>query len=100
MQQRHTYCCVYIAAQQDLYVHGIARNQCKDANSTETQKPSSINEAQVYVMLSGAVRNNFKHNYLCKGKNPCFIGLVTVTPKRKSIWKERETEYVIKTMYF
>lgn len=88
------YCCMCYCCPAGLYVHCTATNQCKDANSTETQKSSPINKAQVCVLLSSQVLqgNNFKQNYLCKGKNPLFSGLVNVTPKRKSIWKGRETK--------
>lgn len=44
-----SYCCLHYCCLTGLYVHCIASNQCKDANSTETQKLRLIKTDEVCV---------------------------------------------------
>lgn len=45
-------CCTYYCCLTRLYVHCIATNWHKNANSTETQKLSLANKVHIYIMLS------------------------------------------------
>lgn len=86
------YCCWYYCCSTGLYIHCIASNQSKDANSTETQKSRLIKTDEGCVKCE-CCEEKILSKITCVRERMHFLPrLVNVASLRKSFWKEREAK--------
>lgn len=94
------YCCLYYCCLTGLYVHCIASNQCKDANSTETQK-SRLIKADLACVKSKCCEEKILSKITCvRERMHSLSGLVNVLLKENQSGRKRGKEFAIKSMYF